>query len=185
MHNAKGKFLGLVALSTALTAAAAKPPCSDPDYKHGISYLLPLKYAADFTHFEWTNPDAPKTGTMRLPSLGTFDNYNNILEKGRMAAGFDVGGGLVYDKLLEGAADEPVSAYGRLAEGVAKGPNLDWVAFKLRDNAYWHDGKPITVDDVLFTFEMFLEHGSVAIRTALSCRSTTGMPRSTTSPRPR
>ena len=168
MHSAKGKFLGFVALLTALTVAATEPPCSNPDYQHGISYLLPLKYGADFTHFEWTNPDAPKTGTMRLPSLGTFDNYNNILEKGRMAAGFDVGGGLVYDKLLEGAADEPVSAYGRLAEGVAKGPDLDWVAFKLRDNAYWHDGEPITVDDVLFTFEMFLEHGSVAIRTALS-----------------
>ena len=166
--SARGKFLGLVLATTAMAANAAEPPCSNPDYKHGISYLLPLKYDADFTHFEWTNRDAPKAGTMRLPSLGTFDNYNNILEKGRMAAGFDVGGGLVYDKLLEGSADEPVSAYGRLAEGVAKGPNLDWVAFKLRDNAYWHDGEPITVDDVLFTFEMFLEHGSVAIRTALS-----------------
>ena len=168
MHRTRGKFLGFVVASTALAVTAAEAPCTDPDYQHGISYLLPLKYDADFTHFEWTNPDAPKAGMMRLPSLGTYDNYNSILEKGRMAAGYDVGGGLVYDKLLEGAADEPVSAYGRLAEGVAKGPNLDWVAFKLRDNAYWHDGRPITVDDVLFTFEMFLEHGSVAIRTALS-----------------
>ena len=168
MRRTKGTLLGFVVATTAVAVTAAEAPCTDLDYKHGISYLLPLKYDADFTHFEWANPDAPKAGMMRLPSLGTYDNYNNILEKGRMAAGYDVSGGLVYDKLLEGAADEPVSAYGRLAEGVAKGPNLDWIAFKLRDNAYWHDGRPITVEDVLFTFEMFLEHGSVVIRTALS-----------------
>ena len=163
-----GRFLGTAAAMIGLLAAAQDPPCRDPDFKHGISYLLPLKYDEDFTHFDWTNPNAPKTGMMRLPSLGTFDSYNNILEKGRLAAGYDRSGGLVYDKLLEGAADEPVGQYGRLAEGVAKGPNLDWIAFRLRDNARWHDGVPITVDDVLFSFEMFLEHGSVALRTSLA-----------------
>ena len=84
--------------------------------------MLPLKYPADFTHFEYTNPAAPKAGEMRLPQMGTFDNYNVILEKGRNAAGYDLSGGLVYDKLLEPAIDEPVSYYGRLAEGVAQGP---------------------------------------------------------------
>ena len=155
-----GRFFAVTAALVGLVAGAESPPCTDPDYRHGISYLLPLKYDADFTHFEWANPNAPKAGVMRMPSLGTFDSYNNILEKGRMAAGYDRWGGLVYDKLLEGAADEAMSHYGRLAEGVAKGPNLDWIAFKLRDNARWHDGVPITVDDVLFSFEMFLEHGS-------------------------
>ncbi|MXY55075.1 MAG: ABC transporter substrate-binding protein, partial [Gammaproteobacteria bacterium] len=162
------RLLCLAASAWAVGAEAEDPACKDPDYKHGISYLLPLKYDKHFTHFDWANPDAPKSGAMRLPSLGTFDSYNNILEKGRMAAGYDRGGGLVYDKLMEGAADEPVSNYGRLAEGVATGPNLDWIAFKLRDTARWHDDMPITVDDVVFSFEMFLEHGSVALRTSLA-----------------
>ena len=150
------------------SSAAESVPCANPDYAHAISYLLPLKYGADYTHFDYTNPAAPKTGRMRLPVMGTFDNYNAILEKGRVAAGYDDAGGLVYDRLLEPSIDEPVSAYGRLADGIAKGPGLDWIAFRIRDDAYWHDGVPITLDDVLFTFEALREHGSVSIRTALA-----------------
>ena len=81
-----------------------------------------------------------KPASCGCPRWGTFDSYNVILEQGRLAAGFSLGAGLVYDRLLEGALDEPVSAYGRLAEGVGKAPDLSWVAFKLRDNAAWHDG---------------------------------------------
>ena len=143
-------------------------PCTNFEYAHGISHVLPLKYGPDFTHFEWTNPNAPKGGAMRLSALGSFDNFNVILEKGQNGGGYDLGGGLVYDKLLEPAADEAVSHYGRLAEGVAKGPELAWLAFKLREGGRWHDGAPITVDDVLFSFEMFKTHGSVALRTALA-----------------
>ncbi len=148
-----------------LVAISSEGPCENPEYRHGISHLLPPKYDADFTHFDYANPNAPKTGEMRLPSLGTFDNFNYILEKGRLADGY--AGGLVYDPLLEYSIDETTAAYGRLAEGVAVHPELDWVAFKIRKNAVWHDGQPITVDDVLFTFETLKKHGSVAIRTAL------------------
>ena len=100
--------------------------------------------------------------------LGTFDNYNGIIEKGRLAAGYEATGGLIYDRLLEPAIDEPVSYYGRLAKGVVVGPDFEWVAFKLRAEATWHDGAPITVEDVLFTYEAMQEHGSVALRTALA-----------------
>ena len=162
------RILKASALGFLAAAAAAEPPCTNVEYSHGISYLLPLKYDADFSHFEYVNPDAPKGGAMRLAQLGTFDNYNIILEKGRPAAGYDLVGGLVYDRLMEPADDEPVSQYGRLAQGVAKAPDLAWIAFKLRDDAHWHDGVPITVDDVLFSFEMFQEHGSVALRTVLA-----------------
>ena len=158
----------LATVTVASLANATSEPCADPEYAHAISYLLPLKYREDFTHFDYANPAAPKTGRMRLPVMGTFDNYNAILEKGRVAAGYDQAGGLVYDRLLEPSIDEPVSAYGRLADGVSKGPNLDWIAFRIRDDASWHDGVPITVDDVLFTFEALREHGSVSIRTALA-----------------
>ena len=61
-----------------------------------------------------------------------------------------------------------MSYYGRLAEGVVVGPDFEWVAFKLRADATWHDGAPITVEDVLFTYAAMQEHGSVALRTALA-----------------
>ena len=162
-----GKLVRFMLACACASSVADDAPCTHVEYKHGISYLLPLEYDPNFTHFAYTNPNAPKTGVLRLPQMGTFDSYNVILEQGRLAAGFSLGAGLVYDRLLEGALDEPVSAYGRLAEGVGKAPDLSWVAFKLRDNATWHDGVPITVDDVVFTFDMFKEHGSVALRTVL------------------
>ena len=160
--------MGLVA--TFAMSAAADTPCQDPDYQHGISYVLPLKYGSGFQHFDYANPDAPKAGPLRLPDMGTFDSFNNILEKGRIAAGADFGGSrnLMFETLLEPAADEPASAYGRLAEGVHVDDDYRWVAFKLRDEARWHDGEPLGVDDVVFSFEAFKQHGSVALKTALT-----------------
>ena len=162
------QFVCCLCAFACLAALADDAPCTDFEYRHGISYLLPLKYDAEFTHFDYTNPDAPKAGVLRLPQMGTFDNYNVILEKGRNAAGFGLGGGLVNDRLLEPALDEPVSYYGRLAQGVATAPDLAWIAFKLRAGATWHDGRPITTDDVVYSFDMFKEHGSVALRTVLA-----------------
>ena len=147
---------------------ASDRPCFQPKYQHGVANLLSPKYGKFFRHFEYANPKAPKGGSMRVPQLGTFDNYNSIVEKGRLAAGYEVTGGLVYDSLLEKAIDEPVSYYGRLAEGVAVAPNKEWIAFKLRSEATWHDGRPITTADVLFTFKMLKTFGSVAIKTALA-----------------
>ena len=163
----------LVAWVFAVLAAApsaGEPPCHNPDYKHGISYVLPLKYGPDFEHFAYANPDAPKGGIFRLPDMGTFDSFNNILEKGRVAAGFSFTGtgNVVFERLLESSADEPASAYGRLAEGVDVDPELRWVAFRLREGAYWHDGVPITAEDVVFTFNAYKEHGSIALKTALT-----------------
>ena len=158
---------GLVLLAQCPLLAAA-PPCANPDYRHGISYVLPLRYDADFKHFAYANPDAPKGGAMRLPQMGTFDNYNGIVEIGRIAAGYGAMGSLVYDRLLEDSIDEPASAYARLADGVAVEKDYRWTAFRLRAEARWHDGRPITRDDVLFTFDAIREHGSVALRTALA-----------------
>ena len=75
------------------------------DYAYGTSYLEPLKYEADFTHFDWANPDAPKGGHLRAAEMGTFDSFNGILDKGRVAEGVErLGeGALIYDRLLEQA----------------------------------------------------------------------------------
>ena len=160
--------LAVALIAFGSTVALADEPCRNPDYKHGISYVLPMRYSADFEHFAYANPSAPKGGTMRLPQMGTYDNYNAIIEIGRIAAGYGAMGSLVYDRFLEDSIDEPASAYVRLADGVAVEADYRWTAFRLRDGARWHDGRPITLDDVLFTFDAIREHGSVALRTTLT-----------------
>tara|TARA_B100002003_G_scaffold250999_1_gene292540 strand:+ start:6347 stop:8251 length:1905 start_codon:yes stop_codon:yes gene_type:complete len=139
------------------------------EYSHGVSYIEPLKYEKDFTHFDYVNPDAPKVGTVRVPEMGTFDSFNGILDKGRVASGYyRLGAGvLVYDRLLEKSADEPASYYGRLASGVWVAEDFREFAFKIRDGAFWHDGRPLTAEDVVFTFETLREKGAVGVRTAL------------------
>ncbi|MYE10067.1 MAG: hypothetical protein F4X99_00065 [Gammaproteobacteria bacterium] len=134
------------------------------EYRHGISYIEPLKYPADFPHFDYVNPEAPKGGTLRLAVLGTFDNFNIIVEKGRDAEHLDT---LTFDRLLEQSMDEPASWYPRLATAVAVDPDYRWVQFRLDPNARWHDGVPLTARDVAFTFEVIQEQGAVAFRTAL------------------
>ena len=138
-------------------------------YQHGTSYLEPLKYPPGFTHFEWVNPDAPKGGLLRSPEMGTFDSFNGILDKGRVANGVTRSGegALIYDRLLEPALDEPASYYGRLADGVWVAPDFRRFAFRIRPGAYWHDGEPLGADDVVYTFRLLKEKGAVGVRTAL------------------
>ena len=162
---------GMAAAALALAAWTSWPaahPCADPDYRHGISYLMPPRYGPDFAHFAYANPEAPKGGTMRVAQMGTFDNYNGVVEIGRVPDGYDATQGFVYDRLLEGSLDEPAAAYVRLADGVAVERDFRWTAFRMRDGARWHDGRPITRDDVLHTFGAIREHGPVELRTALA-----------------
>ena len=139
------------------------------DYAHGVSYIEPLKYPADFEHFEYVNPHAPMGGTIRIPEMGTYDSFNGIIDKGRVALGFWRLGAtsLIYDRLLERSLDEPASAYSRLAEGVWVSDDFKAFAFKIRGDAYWHDGTPLTIDDVIFTFETLQEKGAAGVRSAL------------------
>ena len=143
-------------------------PCTDPEYRHGISYLAPLRYGPDFTHFAYTNPEAPKGGTMRIARMGTFDNYNGIVEIGRIPDGYGIAEGFVYDRLLDASLDEPAAAYVRLADGVAVERDFRWTAFRIREGARWHDGRPVTREDVLYTFDAIREHGRVELQTALA-----------------
>lgn len=153
----------IVLLGPAIAAAAGI------DYRHGTSFIEPLKYAPDFTHFAYVNPDAPKGGMVRFPELGTFDSFNNMIDKGRVANGVAFIGhfNLIYDRLLEDSADEGASYYCRLADGVWISEDYTEFAFRIREGAYWHDGRPLTAEDVVFSFETYMEHGSAGIRTAL------------------
>ena len=122
---------------------------------HALSPFGDVKYPADFDHFDYVNPDAPKGGTLRQHEVGTFDSLNGFILKGRPAIGL----GAIYDTLLESSDDEPFSRYGLLAESVMVAPDKRSVTFRLRPEARWHDGQKITAEDVVFSFNTLMEKG--------------------------
>jgi microcin C transport system substrate-binding protein len=123
------------------------------EWRHGISLFDKLKYAADFKHFEYVNPQAPKAGLVRQGVIGTFDSFNMVVAgvKGDLAAGVE----LIYESLMASSLDEVSSEYGQLAEAVSYPSDHAWVRFRLRPDARWHDGVPVSVDDVIFSLQAF------------------------------
>jgi microcin C transport system substrate-binding protein len=124
-----------------------------PRFRHGMSLFGDIKYRADFTHFAYVNPDAPKGGVVRQGTVGTFDNFNIVVSgvKGSLAVGVE----LIYDSLMVPALDEVSAEYGLLAEGASYPDDYSFVTYRLRPGARWHDGQPVTPRDVIFSFEVF------------------------------
>ncbi len=123
---------------------------------HAMAMHGEPKYAPGFTHLDYVNPQAPKGGEMRFGANGTFDSFNSFIPKGAAAAG------LIYlnESLLASSADEPFTMYGLIAESVEWPEDRSWVIFNLRSEARWHDGKPITVEDVIWSFETLTSKGA-------------------------
>lgn len=120
------------------------------------------KYADGFTHLDYTNPDAPKGGTLKNSAIGSFDSLNPFIIKGSPAAGLAfIGQSMIYDSLMEQSHDEPFSMYGLLAQTIEYDTSdRSWVAFNLNPAAKWADGKPVTAEDVVWSFNIFLEKGT-------------------------
>jgi microcin C transport system substrate-binding protein len=125
----------------------------DKKWEHGLSLFGDLRYPAGFKHFDYVNPAAPKGGVARQISIGTFDNFNIVVSgvKGSMAQGVD----LLNDALMTSALDEVSAEYGLLAESVSYPPDFSTVTYRLRKEARWHDGKPVTPQDVIFSMDVF------------------------------
>ena len=125
----------------------------DKVWRHGLSLFGELKYQPGFKMFEYVNAKAPKGGTARQIALGTYDNFNPVIAgvKGSLAAGVD----LLYDTLLVASLDEVSSEYGLIAESVSYPEDHSSATYRLRAEAKWHDGTPITPDDVIFSFESY------------------------------
>lgn len=119
------------------------------NWTNGISTIGELKYPPGFKHFDYVNPDAPKGGTVQLSTLGTFDTLNPIPNKGNLEGGV----GAVYETLMKSSMDEVFSAYGLLAESISYPADFSSVSFRMNPNAKWADGQPVTVDDVIFSFD--------------------------------
>ncbi len=129
--------------------------------QHGLALHGQPHYAPDFKHFEYVNPDAPKGGDLHLDAIGTFDTLNPFTLKGVAADGT----GLVFETLTAKSLDEPFSEYGWVAESVTVAPDRTWISYKLRPQAKFHDGSPITPEDVVFSFETLREKGHPYYRT--------------------
>ena len=142
--------IGLLFIGPAAIAA------NDSLGRHGMSMFGALKYPLGFNHFEYVNPNAPKGGLVRMEARGTFDTLNSFTIKGSSAAGL----GLIYDTLMESSRDEAFAEYGLLVESALVANDLSSVSFMLRKQARWHDGKPVTADDVAFSLDLLKSKGA-------------------------
>lgn len=151
----------LIGIFASIASAQAENNAS-PNY--ALSMHGDVALPADFTHFPYANPDAPKGGALKMGVVGTFDSLNPfVLKSMRTTARGLFGdldfGNLLYETLMQRSRDEPFTLYGLLAEKVAVDPERKWVEFTLNPKAKWSDGEPVTVDDVIFTYDILTEKG--------------------------
>lgn len=140
----------LLTLCMIVAGQWALPAQADADRRHAVSLMDEPRFPADFQHFDWVNPDAPKGGTLVGAAVGSFDSLNPYTIKGDAAVGVQA---LVFDSLMVTSLDEPSTEYGLVAEWVAYPDDYSSATFKLREGATFQDGKPITVEDVIFSLE--------------------------------
>lgn len=134
--------------------------------RHGLSIFGDLKYSAEFQHFDYVNPDAPKAGTAsQIGTAGrtTFDSFNNYIVRGDAAQGLE----LLFDSLMVRAFDEPDAVYGLVAKTAEVADDGLSVTFNLRKEAQFADGTPVTADDIIYSFETLKKHGDPRISNPL------------------
>jgi len=120
---------------------------------HAIAMHGEPKYPIGFTHFDYVNPQAPQTGRITLASRGTFDSFNPFIDKGNPVSTGSI------ETLTTQSDDEPFTQYGLIAESMEWPADRSWITFYLNPEARWHDGKPVTADDVIWTFDTLIEQG--------------------------
>ncbi|TVQ52271.1 MAG: ABC transporter substrate-binding protein [Rhodobacteraceae bacterium] len=153
---------GFGGLSLGAAAWAAAPrglraaPGEEIVRAHGGSLVGALRYPPDFPHFGYVNPEAPKGGRARIATQSNFDSFNPFIVRGDTPTGI----GLLFDTLMESSLDEGSTQYGLIAEWYEHPRNHGWVAFRIRDEARFQDGRPITPEDVVWTFNTLVDKGS-------------------------
>lgn len=122
-------------------------------------------YPESFTHFDYVNPDAPKGGSITYGATGSFDSLNPFIIRGTSAIGLRE---LVFESLLARGYDEAFTLYALLAEKVEMPDDRSWISFTLNPDARFSDGKPVTVDDVVYSLETLRDKGRPNYKTYYS-----------------
>jgi len=150
-----GRFRTLFASALALTFAASLQASFADDWHTTSSLIGPSKYGETFQRYDYVNPDAPKGGAYNSVVVGTFDSFNPYIVQGSPAAGFaQFGGGLLYDTLMDQATDEGSVSHPLIADAYKYPADYSSATYRLDPRAKWHDGQPITVDDVIWSFQV-------------------------------
>lgn len=147
----------LLVVAVVVLAGLSSPASAEQkliERAHAIAMHGEPKYPAGFPHFDYVNPNAPKAGSLHLSASGTFDSFNPYIPKGNPA-----GAGSTTETLLTASADEPFTEYGLIAESMTYPEDRSWITFHLNPKARWHDGKPITPEDVVFSLNILKEKG--------------------------
>lgn len=164
-------LLGLAGLPLVTRAAfgqeaAGQEPVADgaeagpPARQHAIAMHGEPLYPPDFTHYASSVPDAPKGGRMVQSAIGAYDSFNGFIAKGSPAPGIT----LLYETLLNHSPDEPFSEYAQLAQWIETPADRSWAIFHLDPRARWHDGQPVTADDLIWSFDFLIEKGAPVYR---------------------
>lgn len=140
------------------------PAFAADETSHALALHGQPKYAADFKNFDYVNPKAPNGGNITTAAIGSFDTLNPYILKGLPADGM----GLMYESLMSKSMDEPLTSYGLVAKTITVPEDRSWASFELRSEAKWQDGKPITADDVVWSFKTLLKSGQPFYRSYYS-----------------
>ena len=131
------------------------PSAAHAEHTYALAMNGSPLYPADYKHFDYANPDAPKGGGLKTSHTGSFDNLNNHIILGNNAEGLEY----LNDKLMQRGWNEPFTMYGLVAESVDVAPDRSWIIFHLNPKARFHDGVPMTAEDVKWSYETYRAHG--------------------------
>jgi microcin C transport system substrate-binding protein len=157
------RFLLHTGLLAAVAPAVDRLPfvrralAQSPEWRHALSLFDDIKYPPGFKQFDYVSAQAPKAGVVRISEVGTFDNFN--IAVGNVRGSLEMWGiSNIYEELMAPALDEISTEYGLLAEAVSFPPDISSATYRLRAEARWHDGKPVTPEDVIFSFDAYKKH---------------------------
>ncbi len=151
-------MFAVLAMSMVSHPTMASDQESGPEWKSTTSLIAPSKYPPTASHYDYVNPAAPKGGTLNTAVRGTFDSFNPFIVRGESAAGLTYFGGLLWDTLMAQAIDEPGTSHPLIADAYKQADDYSWAIYRLDPRARWHDGKPITPEDVKWSMETLKEH---------------------------
>lgn len=143
------KLAGLPPLAKIAGVQIAR--AEDGEFRHALTLFDDIKYGPDFKHFDYVNPAAPKGGRVRFGVVGSFDSLNPYTFKG------ETGPGATNEALLTSSLDEPSTEYGLVAAQIRHPEDRSMVVYRLRPEARFHDGKPMTTEDVIWSMETLRE----------------------------